>query len=143
MRGESVTRHRPLIPSACAALLCLAAAQAASAAETPRYAAEASSIQIQEGPGGPTEKLVVPTLLASNLLNVPMDGAVRIDGWPVAPGVRRPVRVTRHDIYDPAARIMATDGDRLVEVPRSPLVFFWGAVEGEGDRSCSASTRAG
>jgi hypothetical protein len=101
------------------------------AAEVPRYSVGTGKGQIQQGPAGPAEKLTVSSFLASNLLNVAVEGSARIDGWPVAPGVRRSVLVTRHDVYDPAARLMVAEGDRLVELPRSPLVFLWGSVEGD------------
>ncbi len=128
MRGESPTRHPALIPFAFAVLVCLASTRA-MAADAPRYSAETGS---DHAPGGSSEKVALSPSLASNLLKAPLDASVRIDGWPVAPGVRRSVLVTRHDVYDPAARVVVAEGDRLVDVPRSPLVFFWGTVEEEG-----------
>jgi hypothetical protein len=69
--------------------------------------------------------------LGQALLRVPLEGSARIEGWPVAPGARATVVVTRHDVYAPDARIFKVEGDRYVAVPRSSLVFFWGDVEGE------------
>jgi hypothetical protein len=131
MRGERGIQHWPLIASAVVTLACLNFDKAV-AADVPRYSAETGSGQIQDGPDGPTERLAVSPLLASKLLMLPVDGAARIDSWPVAPGVRRTVLVTRHDVYDPAARIVIAEGDRLIDAPRSPLVFLWGSVDGEG-----------
>jgi len=131
MRGESLTRHPALIPLAFAVLACLASGQAI-AAEIPRYSAETEGGLAEDGPRGTTERVVVSPALASKLLNVPLDASVWIDGWPVAPGIRRSVLVARHDVYDPAARVvMVTEGGRLQDVPRSPLVFFFGTVDGE------------
>jgi hypothetical protein len=70
--------------------------------------------------------------LAPALLAVPLEGSLRIEDWPVAPGVRRAVVVARHDVYSPDAKIVAIDGGREVEVPRSSLVFLWGSAEGDG-----------
>jgi len=70
--------------------------------------------------------------LAPALLAVPLEGSVRIEDWPVAPGVRRAVVVTRHDVYATDARIVAIDSGKEVVVPRSKLVFFWGSLEGDG-----------
>jgi hypothetical protein len=132
MRGDKdIAGHRTLIASAVMTLVCLSFAEAVTAA-VPRYSAAAGPGQIQDGPEGPAEKLAVSSSLASSLLKLPVDGSARIDGWPVAPGVRRSVLVTRHDVYDPAARLVVAEGDRLVDVPRSPLVFLWGSVDGEG-----------
>jgi len=111
------------------AMLCVWGGRA-SAGEVPSYSA-AGAGEIVDGPLGRVEKLVVSADLASNLLKATVEASVRIADWPVAPGLRRSVLVTRHDVYDPGARIVAVEGDQLVDVPRSPLVFFWGAVEGE------------
>jgi Metallo-peptidase family M12/IPT/TIG domain len=69
--------------------------------------------------------------LAPALLGVPLESRIRLEDWPVAPGRRRTLVVTRHDVYAPDARIVAVDRGREVEVPRSRLVFFWGAIEGD------------
>ena len=73
--------------------------------------------------------------LAPSLLAVPLEGSVRIEDWPVSPGVRRTVVVARHDVYAPDAKIVAIDGGKEVEVPRSKLVFLWGTAEGDGATS--------
>ncbi len=81
------------------------------------------------------EQLTVEPALAPALLGVPLEGRVRIEDWPVAPGVRRAVVVTRHDVYAPDAKIVATLGGKEVEIPRSKLVFLWGTAEGDGATS--------
>ena len=132
MRGRGSTQQGGRFTLGLLALLCLVGAEAALAADVPRYSAEARSTRTESGPEGPAETLTISSALASNLLKLPVDGSARIDGWPVAPGIRRTVFVARHDVYDSAARIVVAEGDRLVEVPRSPLVFLWGSVDGEG-----------
>jgi hypothetical protein len=54
-----------------------------------------------------------------------------LEDWPVAPAIRRPVVLTRHDVYAPDARLVATVAGREIEVPRSRLLFFWGIAEGD------------
>jgi hypothetical protein len=81
------------------------------------------------------EQLTIEPTLASALLGVPLEGSVRIEDWPAAPGVRRTVVVTRHDVYAPDAKIVAIDGGKEVEIPRSKLIFFWGTAEGDGATS--------
>jgi len=62
------------------------------------------------------------------LLRVRTGERVRIAGWPVAPGTRRDVVIVRHEIYAPGARVLRVDAGGTHEVPRSRLVFFWGAM---------------
>ena len=62
------------------------------------------------------------------LLRVRTGERVRIAGWPVAPGTRRDVVIVRHEIYAPGARVLRIDAGGTHEVPRSRLVFFWGAL---------------
>jgi hypothetical protein len=84
-----------------------------------------------EAPDGASraELLTFDRELARGLLAVPLESQVRVEDWPVAPGLRRTLVVTRHEVYAPDARIVAIDHGREVEVPRSRLVFFWGGVE--------------
>lgn len=59
--------------------------------------------------------------------------SIRLDGWPVAPGVRRQVVLHRFDVYAPDARIVRFVDGREVELPRSPLVFFRGRTVDPGE----------
>ena len=77
------------------------------------------------------ELVVFDPGLAPALLAVPPEGAVRIDDWPVAPGLRRALVMARHDVYATDARIVALDNGREVEIPRSRQVFFWGSIDDE------------
>jgi hypothetical protein len=73
---------------------CPIAARAASVG-LHRFAAQVADAQIEDGPEGTTERLSISPSLASNLLNVALDGSGRFEGWPVAPGVRRSSGVGR------------------------------------------------
>ena len=69
-----------------------------------------------------------PALLATLERAAPGDEIVLPD-WPVAPGDRRPVRLVRHEVYAPGARVVAVAGGREIELPRSARRFFWGESE--------------
>ncbi|HKH48542.1 MAG TPA: M12 family metallo-peptidase [Thermoanaerobaculia bacterium] len=72
--------------------------------------------------------------LAPALLRVPLEGEVQIDEWPVAPGERAPVVLTRFDAYAPDAKIWKVGrGGALTEVPRSKLAFFRGQAAGDAE----------
>ena len=62
------------------------------------------------------------------------EAVLPMDDWPVAPGDRRTVEVARHDVYAPDARIVAIGAGGESEVPRSRLLFFWGAAVGDPSR---------
>jgi IPT/TIG domain/Metallo-peptidase family M12 len=81
------------------------------------------------------EQLSLDVAVAPTLLGVPLEGNIRVEEWPVAPGVRRTVVVARHDVYAPDAKIVAIDGGNEIEIPRSKLVFLWGTAEGDGATS--------
>jgi hypothetical protein len=77
----------------------------------------------------PTELLSLEEGLAPALLALANDDTVRVEDWPVAPDRREPVVLTRREVYAPGAHIFRIDRGRRVEVPRSRLVFLWGAAE--------------
>ena len=105
-------------------------------AEEPRTLAGAGpSIALEvAGPAGPSETFAVDPSLVAALRETAIEETVRVADWPVAPGDRRTVEVTRHDVYAPDARIVAIGAGGETEVPRSRLVFLWGAVEGDPSR---------
>ncbi|HQQ77857.1 MAG TPA: M12 family metallo-peptidase [Thermoanaerobaculia bacterium] len=73
---------------------------------------------------------LVPALLAL----APEEGVAVLD-WPFAPGVRRAVRVERHEVWADGAKVFRVDAGGRTEIPRSRLVFFWGSdTEGAGGR---------
>ena len=81
---------------------------------------------------GPGELLEFDARLAPALLSLAPEAQVDVENWPVAPGVRRAVRLARHEIYAPGARMLRVEGERTIEVPRSRLVFLWGADDAGG-----------
>lgn len=118
------------------ALSVLVPAAALAAAEGPTWlATSASQGEIIEAPGTGVQAEVVTfgSGLAPALLRVAPEETVRLAGWPVAPGRRADVRLTRFEIYAPGARIWKVEGDRPTEVPRSRMAFFRGLAEDEPD----------
>jgi hypothetical protein len=71
--------------------------------------------------------------VAPDLVGTDPEESVRIAGWPVAPGERADVLLTRHEVYATGAKIYKVEGNRRTEVPRSRLAFFWGTAENDGD----------
>ena len=71
--------------------------------------------------------------LAPALLQVPLERQVQVDEWPVAPGERAAVVLTRFDVYAPDTKIWRVGRDGLTEVPRSRLAFFRGRSESDPD----------
>jgi hypothetical protein len=82
----------------------------------------------------PAEALSLAPDLAQTLLAVPPEESIVLLDWPVAAGVRADVRLTRHEVYAPEARIFVVHASGPVEVPRSSLHFLWGATE-DAERS--------
>ena len=113
---------------ACAPRLAGAAERRALPGAGPALALEVS------GPGGPSETFAVLPALAAGLSVAGLEETVRVADWPVAPGERRALDVTRHDVYAPGARIVSIGADGEREVPRSRLLFFWGTAVGDPSR---------
>lgn len=93
--------------------------------------------QIVDLPGdrGLAERFSFDVTLAPALLALAPEEGKEISGFPIAPGVRRTVRLVRHEIYAEGARVYRVEGRFRTEVPRSRLAFFWGSdVEGAGNR---------
>ncbi|HSD65976.1 MAG TPA: M12 family metallo-peptidase [Vicinamibacteria bacterium] len=86
------------------------------------------------GPAGPSETFAVDPGLAAALLATAVEETVRVADWPLAPGDRWTVEVTRHDVYAPEARIVAIGAGGETELPRSPVLFFWGTAAGDPSR---------
>ncbi|HYG65903.1 MAG TPA: M12 family metallo-peptidase [Thermoanaerobaculia bacterium] len=81
----------------------------------------------------PAEVVTLDQGVAPLLLSIPPDAEVRLGDWPIAPELRADVVLHRREIYAPDAKIYEVRGKRLVEVPRSNLVFYWGAAEVDED----------
>src|SRR5512132_3080444 len=84
------------------------------------------------GDRGLGELLEVDANLVPALLSLAPEAQLDVADWPVAPGVRRAVRLARHEIYAPGARMLRVEGELTTEVPRSRLVFLWGVDEAGG-----------
>ncbi|HEX2550052.1 MAG TPA: M12 family metallo-peptidase, partial [Nocardioidaceae bacterium] len=111
-------------------LLVLAVPLAAAAAE-PRGFLHASPPGglVAAGHGRQAEVVSFDSDLVPWLLRSLPDESLRIADWPVAPGERADVILTRHEVYAPDARVLVVEGQGMREVPRSRLAFFWGAAE--------------
>jgi len=106
-----------------------------SAAESRTIPGAGPSLALEvAGPGGPRETFAVAPTLPSALRDTVLEETLRLAEWPVAPGDRRTVEVTRHDVYAPDARIVAIDRAGETEVPRSGLFFYWGTALGDPSR---------
>ncbi len=92
---------------------------------------------IVDVPGGSGEMEVVRFAdpAAAALLGTSLGDSLRLEDWPVAPGVRRPVILSRFDVYAPDARIVRIVNGQEIELPRSPLAFFKGATADGGEPS--------
>jgi Metallo-peptidase family M12 len=75
----------------------------------------------------------VPPKRVSRLLAIAPGHSITLSDWPVGPGRTARVRLERHDVYAPRARIVAVVGGKQVDVPRSGNVYLWGwAEDGSG-----------
>ncbi|MFY9820626.1 MAG: M12 family metallo-peptidase [Thermoanaerobaculia bacterium] len=123
-------------PLALAVLFCaLAPSLAAAATPRIRLATAASAGEIVTVPGTPekAELVHLDSALADGLLRVQPEQEVAVAGWPVAPGERAEVVLTRRDVYAPDAQILEATEGGMRPVPRSSLVFLWGKAEGTTD----------
>ena len=87
------------------------------------------------GGRGEGELLRLDERLVPALLALSPEQSAAIADWPVAPGVRRAVRLARHEVWADGAKVFRADASGRTELPRSPLRFFWGSdTEGAGSR---------
>jgi hypothetical protein len=92
--------------------------------------------QVIDAPGTADRAEVVAFggAVGAQLLTAAPEHSVRIAGWPVAPGERADVLLTRHEVYAPDTKIWKVDGKgRKTEVPRSRLAFYWGGADADPD----------
>ena len=85
---------------------------------------------------GRTEKAEIVTLdtsLADGLLRVQPEAEVAVPDWPVAPGERADVVLTRREVYAPDAVLWEVTKTGKRRIPRSTLVFLWGQAQGTAD----------
>ena len=114
------------------AVAALGTAAGAWAGEPRVFAGAGPSIALElAGPGGPSETFAADPALAGALLATTIEETVSVVDWPVAPGDRRTVEVTRHDVYAPDARIVEavggayTDHGRIGGATGRPIVLGW------------------
>jgi hypothetical protein len=107
---------------------------AAPQGEIPRIEA-ATQGQVIDAAGTSDQAEVVRfgSSVASQLSVTAPESSLRIAGWPVAPGERADVVLTRHEVYAPDAKVWKVESGRRTEVPRSRLAFFWGTAEDDPD----------
>lgn len=103
-------------------------------AAAPPRAVEKSQLFVPSRGARLEEQITLNRDLPALLLRVPMEGTLRIADWPVSPGVKLAVTLTRHDVYAPGARIVKIVPEGEVEVPRSRWVFFWGSDDEGANR---------
>jgi hypothetical protein len=122
-------------PTAMSTLLLLAFPAFGVAAQDPPtrrmplvLSARAQTVATESVTAG-TELVTLARGLAAGLTAVALEEEVRVIGWPVSPGQRDDLRVTRHDVYAPEAKIWAVEGTGIREVPRSRHLFLWGVAE--------------
>jgi len=112
-------------------LLLLAAACASQArASEPAFRAAGPGWfeQAPDGAGTAERFELSPDIVPLLASREPGD-AIRIADWPVAPGVRGIVRLTRHDVYAPAARVLVVGPTGDQPIARSRLAFLWGEAD--------------
>ncbi|HSS52694.1 MAG TPA: hypothetical protein VLX28_27450, partial [Thermoanaerobaculia bacterium] len=108
-------------------------AAAAPVRTTLAKAALAGDLVEVPGTSEKAELVNMNTSLAAGLLRVGLDQEVAVPGWPVAPGERADVVLTRRDVYAPEAVIWEVTETGMRRLPRSSLVFLWGKAEGAAD----------
>jgi hypothetical protein len=79
----------------------------------------------------PAEQLSLDPALIPRLLRVPLGESLHLAEWPLEPGRRGDVLLTRRDVYAPGATIRIVDGSASREAPRSTLSFLFGEVAGD------------
>jgi hypothetical protein len=125
------------------ALVLLLAAAPAAAAGHPADATRRLPLQLHaravgelievEGSEERAELLTFGEGLVDGLLMVGFEEEVAVADWPVGPGERTHVRLTRRDVYAPDAVIWELTAEGRRQVPRSTLVFLWGVAEADED----------
>jgi hypothetical protein len=70
---------------------------------------------------------LAPEML-DRLLAAAVEERVELAGWPLMPGHRDDVLLTRHDVYAPGARLWELRGGRGQPLPRSRWVYLWGTA---------------
>jgi hypothetical protein len=77
------------------------------------------------------ERLVMPEMISSQLMKMAMGEGVKLTGWPVSPGHRRAISVSRRSVYAANARVLEIGEHGVRELPRSSHLYFIGEIDDE------------
>jgi hypothetical protein len=117
------------------AVLALGAPLAAARPDEEARAGAPGKLVDLPGGRGEGELLRLDDRLVPILLALAPEESAAVADWPFAPGVRRAVRLSRHEVWAEGAKVFRVDATGRTEVPRAPLVFFWGSdTEGASSR---------
>ena len=119
---------RRAVPTLALALAILAGSLPARAAEpdpAPRVAEPGVAVMAPDGVSL-AERVVLNKSVVPLLLGTKVGEEIHLADFPVAPGLRRGVRLTRHDVYATDAILWRVDESGQTEVPRSRLAMLWG-----------------
>jgi len=119
-----------MITAGCGLLLALAPPAASAAASrpagTPLRAAVAGRLVAAPDGAGEAELVELAATVVPSLLKLQPGSSRVVADWPVTPGARREIELTRFEIYAPDARIVKIEGREAIELPRSRRAFFRG-----------------
>jgi hypothetical protein len=105
--------------------------EAESNANTPMIDVPENGVVQVSSEGFLEERLVMPATVSSRLMNVAMGESLKLTDWPVMPGDRRDIRITRVSLYAPGAKIFEIGERGVRQVPRSKHRHFIGQIEGD------------
>lgn len=119
------------VPAGCGLWLALALPAASVAlsrpAEAPlRGAAAAGRLVAAPDGAGEAELVGLADTLIPSLMKLPSGTSLAVADWPVTPGGRQEIELTRFEVYAPDARIVKIEDGEAIELPRSRRAFFRG-----------------
>jgi hypothetical protein len=126
-----------MIPAGCGLLLALAPPAASAAASRPAgaplHAAVAGRPVAAPDGTGEAELVELAAAVIPSLMKLPSGSSLVVADWPVVPGVRQEIELTRFEVYAPDARIVKVENREAIELPRSRRAFFRGRSVDEPD----------
>ena len=84
--------------------------------------------------GFPQERFTVPRAVVEGLTKAGEGSTITVTDWPVAPGRRQPITVTRFRVIDPGASLLLEENGTTRPLPPSARIHFWGPSGAAGDR---------
>ncbi len=119
-----------MVPAGCGLLLALALPAASAAASrpvgAPLRAAVAGRLVAAPDGAGEAELVEIAATVVPSLMKLPAGSSQVVADWPVTPGGRQEIELTRFEVYAPDARIVKIEGREAIELPRSRRAFFHG-----------------